>query len=647
MDEKMSSRTESEFPTGRPEFWCLGISAVLGILLTNFLLFGGFRLGFALIAAALILFNGIFLLCRGHRLTFYSAALLVLSLVICGSFARTDDGFVKFILLQFLMVSAGLGLSLLAGKNRWNAGRLSSLLDAPRALFGFGFGQIGTAVRGLHTARTQRAGANKKHGAVFIGLGAAIPLLAIVIPLLMRSDAAFEGLMELLPDFDFAEFFVSLLVGVPVAWVLYTHVLALHHLPGVATAEKETKTLPAATVNAVLGALCGVYFLYLFSQLAYIFGGFSGILPAEYTFAEYARRGFFEMAWLCAINLTVMVLAVGFTKKQGKVCPSTRWLCLFVGLATLFFVVAACAKMLLYIDVYGLTRLRVLTQVILVFMGITTMLVCVWLFAPKFAYMKPILLVALILGAGVAWADVDTVVAKYNVTGYLEGRLETVDTSYLGSLGAGAVPQLAQLAESAPDDTIRREAQQILNGWYLRAPADFREWDYCSFAAQKYLPEAPQDVQPDISPEVGKDPEPAPAPFYPDSTGFYAITPVNGCICLEAIDAATEKSSWYMYLPYGELMGPFETENALRKMFPGGTEFLWMELEGTEIWTQGPYRSFRGKTPDGEILLWLMDTNGATTYGPFRAPEEYAAQCKASDITPPLFWMDLHYYIAG
>jgi len=90
MEEKMPSQPDSGFPTGRPELWCLGVSAVLGILLTNFLLFGGFRLGFALISAVLILFNGIFLLCRGHRLTPYSAALLILSLVICGSFARAD-----------------------------------------------------------------------------------------------------------------------------------------------------------------------------------------------------------------------------------------------------------------------------------------------------------------------------------------------------------------------------------------------------------------------------------------------------------------------------------------------------------------------------------------------------------------------------
>lgn len=656
MKDKLPFRTDfdvpeesavSGFPTGRPELWCLGVSGVLGIVLANFLLFGGFQLGFALVAAAMILFNAIYLLCRGHRLTPYSSALLALSLVICGSFARADDGFVKFIMLQFLAVSAGLGLCLLAGKNRWNVGKLSSLLDAFRVLFGFPLGQIGESARGLRTARKRLRGAGKKQGAVLAGLAAAVPLLALVIPLLMRSDAAFEGLMSLLPDFDFAELFVSLAVGLPAAWVLYTGTIALHHIPKVVDAEKARKNLPVATVNAVLGALCGVYFLYLFSQLAYVFGGLFGILPEEYTFAQYARRGFFEMAWLCGINLTVIALAVAFTQKQGKIVRSTRWLCLFIGLVTLFFVVAACAKMLLYIDVYGLTRLRLLTQVILVFLGIATILVCVWLFAPKFPYMKPVLLAALILGAGIAWADLDTVVATYNVNGYLAGRLETVDTSYLGSLGTGVVPQLVRLKEEAPDAVVASQAQRILYFWDLNIPADFREWNYSNHVAKKYLSEEPQETPPDMFPEVEEEIETVPIPGYPDSLGIHAIAPAGGCICLSATEARTGKPVWYLYMANGELMGPFETETAMLDLFPGNTQLVWMALEETEIWTQATYRSFRGRSPDGKVLFWLMNIGASITHGPMENLEEYMDLCKKLGLEPPPSWLDSKAYAAG
>jgi len=479
------------FPTGPGEKRLGAALAVLGILLADFVIFGGFQLGFALAAMGCVLCASIYLLRRGYRPTFYSGALLVLSLVICASFARADDGFVKFMMLLFLLVSAGLGLCLLAKQNRRRPGDAGSLLDAPRVLFALGLGRMGNALRGLNTARKAAGGSGKKRGAVLAGLAVSIPILAIVIPLLMRSDAAFEGLMDLLPEVDWTEPFVAVLFGLPAALVLYTAATALHRSPRMAAPAPMARKLPAVTVNTALGALCFVYLVYLLSQLAYLFGGFSGILPEGYTLAQYARRGFFEMAWLCAINLTVIALAVGLTRQEGRISPATRWLCLFLGLVTLFFVVVACAKMLLYIDAYGLTRLRVLTQVILLFFGITTCLVCLRLFLPKFAYMKPVVLAGLILGAAVAWADVDSMVAAYNVDSYLAGRLDTVDVSYLQNLGSGAVPHIARLAQEAPDWHLANQAENALSGWYIAKPEDFRDWNYTDYAARKYLPDTP------------------------------------------------------------------------------------------------------------------------------------------------------------
>ncbi len=73
-------------------------------------------------------------------------------------------------------------------------------------------------------------------------------------------------------------------------------------------------------MNILLGTVCLIYAVYLLSQLAYLGGGFAGILPDGYTLAEYARRGFFEMAWLSFINLGLMCLAMGLVEKEGR-CP--------------------------------------------------------------------------------------------------------------------------------------------------------------------------------------------------------------------------------------------------------------------------------------------------------------------------------------
>jgi len=485
--------TEPFFPAGKREsrfFWAM---TALAVLMTDFVLYGGFNLGFCLVAVCSVGVSAVYLLRSGCRLTPYSGALLLLSILIGGSFVRSDDGFVKFVMLCFFLLSANLGLCLLAGQNRRSPAGVLSLLDGFRPMLSLGVGQMPEAFRGLKIARKQAGAGEKKRSAVFTGLLLAIPILAVLVVLLMRADAAFEGLVDLLPDVDWSEPVVALLLGLPLACVLYTRGAALRHSPKRSPAGYSGKGMHPLTVNTVLCAVCGVYVVYLVSQLAYFSGGFSGILPEEYTMAEYARRGFFEMAWLCAINLGVIALAVALTGQQTK--GVTKALCLFIGLVTLFFVATASAKMFLYIQSYGLTRLRVLTEVIMVFLALTTICVCVWLFAPKFAYMKAVVIIALLLGAATAWADVDTVVAAYNVGAYQSGRLETVDVAHLGTLSDGAVPYIEALTEDQ-DAYIAGKARNILESrgtW--QQTEDFRSYTIAGALADRIAaPYGPQDA---------------------------------------------------------------------------------------------------------------------------------------------------------
>ena len=478
----------SFFPTAGRELIFGLVILVTGMLLRNSVLFGGFNLGFAIFSGLSILCAVAYLLISGCRFSLYSGSLLGLSLVICAGFARTDDGFVKFVMFCFLLVSTNLGLCLLAGQNRRSPNGVTSLLDASRAAFALSWGKLPDAFRGLVRAFRRSGSAGKKGSAVLLGLLVAVPILAILIPPLMQADAAFDALLDMLPEWDITEFFATAIVGAYVVCWLYCRAVALKHAPKAAPAQTAAgKGISVLTVNTVLTAVAFVYVVYLISQLAYFSGGLLGILPEGYTMAEYARRGFFEMAWLCAINLSIIALSVGLVKKDGAAPLSTRLICLFIGIVTLFLVVTASAKMFLYIGAYGLTRLRVLTEVIMVFLGITTLLLSVWLFVPKLAYMKAILLVGLVIGAAVFWADVDTVVARYNVTAYQAGKLETVDVSYLNyELGSGALPYI-QMLENDSDPAVAAEVRDILEHRDAHEAEDYRGWNYVNHIAENIL----------------------------------------------------------------------------------------------------------------------------------------------------------------
>ena len=475
-------------PTGGKELLYGLLSLLCGMMLCNFVIFGGFELGFGIAMCCYILCAAGYLLAAGGRLSLYSALLLLLSMGISAGFGRSDDGFVKFVMVCFLAVSVNLGLCLMAGQNRRSCGGAGSLLDAGRTVFSMGYGQFPKALGGLFGSLRIRGSLARIIGSVALGLVIMLPVLGIVLPLLIKADAAFENMMKIMPEINMKETIVTVLLGIGVFIILYARVVALARREKAEPAAKGSgRGLNKITMNTVLIGVCLVYMLYLVSQLTYFVSGFAGSVPQEYTMAEYARRGFFEMAWLCAINMGLILLAVSLVRKSGAKAPlSTRLLCLFIGLVTLFIVAAASAKMLTYIGGYGLTRLRVMTQLIIIFFGLMALTVCVSLFLKKPRYMPVLLIGALLIGGSAFWVDVDTLVAAYNVKAYQTGVLETVDVAYLGTLGNGAVPQIAKLVDDQ-DPEVAKAARRAVRYSTSYDWDDFRDWNYAKWKAKPHI----------------------------------------------------------------------------------------------------------------------------------------------------------------
>lgn len=470
------------FPTGKRELVFALFSLIGALALCNFTLFGGFNLGFALAISFGVICSSVYLFVSGCRPTLYSGSLLGLSVVIALGFARSDDGFVKFVMACFLFVSINLGLCLTARKNLRDPGKFAAVWDAFGTFFARGFGKMPEAAQGLKTAFRRSGSAGQKGGAFLLGLALCVPVLAVVIPLLISADAAFSGLMDLLPEFEFSECFATVLFGLLTAFVVYTRGAAMVHAPKKTLQAKKKRGMSAITVNTVFGAVTAVYLAYLISQMAYFFGGFSGILPEGYSTAEYARRGFFEMAVLSGINLGLIALGLHLVKEE-KTPLSTKLMCVFIGVVTLLLIATASAKMFLYIGTYGLTQLRVLTQIIMLFLAVTTLAVLVWLFVPKLPYMKVVVLAALLIGAVTFWVDVDTVVANYNADAYLSGKLETVDLAHLFyDIGPEAADAIDRLAAEAQEPAIQRAAREFAERnrerYKEEALKDFRSWNY-------------------------------------------------------------------------------------------------------------------------------------------------------------------------
>ena len=93
-----------EFTAGRKELIFAGCILLASLLFCNFTGFGGFNLGFGIGSILVTLCSSLYFLSCGHKLTPYSGLLLGMSIVIASGFARSDDGFVKFVMFCFLIL---------------------------------------------------------------------------------------------------------------------------------------------------------------------------------------------------------------------------------------------------------------------------------------------------------------------------------------------------------------------------------------------------------------------------------------------------------------------------------------------------------------------------------------------------------------
>ncbi len=480
----------------------LGLLAVLGV---NFSLYGGFQLGYALTCVGVTVTGGIYLF-RSGRVSAYSGFCLLAALAGAGVFVWHTDRFTRFCLGGGIVFLLMLTLTEYTGIRRRSGDTLACVADVVSLWLTRPLSHLGMALGAIFHREQDGQIQRRRCGGVMLGLLCALPVLAILLPLLIGADAAFEGLMQLTVLDHLGECLASLLLGLGLFCLIYARLFGLRHRLDTAAPvpKRPLQGLDAAPVCTFLGAISLVYMVYLAAQFAYFTSAFSGILPADYTAAQYARRGFFEMCVLCAINLGLVGGSLAVSRKpEGKAPLSTRLFCLFILLFSLGLVATSAAKMALYIQSFGLTRLRVMTSVFMAMMMVIIAAVTVRLFRPRFAYMRMCVAGVVLIGLVTAYADVDTTVARYNVTAYRDGRLKTVDVSMLEDLSDGAVPYLAVLTGSRDTDVADRAAEALFQRldetgewtepsgkkpvWTPRGAADFRTYSVDGRRAQQLL----------------------------------------------------------------------------------------------------------------------------------------------------------------
>jgi hypothetical protein len=232
-------------------------------------------------------------------------------------------------------------------------------------------------------------------------------------------------------------------------------------------------------LGVVLGLLDILFLAFVIVQFRYLFGGADLVLVSPtLTYAEYARRGFFELVWVAALLLSIM-LFLDWLARLDRPREVVIYRMLAGLLVALLFVVivSALQRMRLYTQEYGLTELRLYTTAFMLWITAGA----VWFLATvlrdhRERFLFGALVAGLVVAGGLDVLNPDDLIVRTNAARHdAPARFDAV---YTLNLSADATPALIDALPSMPENQRASVANRLLTRWESAQAQDWRSWSY-------------------------------------------------------------------------------------------------------------------------------------------------------------------------
>ncbi|MDX2163495.1 MAG: DUF4173 domain-containing protein [bacterium] len=322
---------------------------------------------------------------------------------------------------------------------------------------------------------------------IAIGRGAliAVPILAVFGVLFIAADAVFQSYVERVANwFDQDTFWALGQHGIVIAvfgWaacgaIAYGVLRRIGAPAAPAEAEHKPKRVPFTLgiieAAVILGSVVALFGLFVVIQFAYFFGGTAALELSGLTYAEYARRGFFE---LVAVSLLTLALVLWLDWVTVRGTPQQKWV--FRGAATALvgltgvILLSAANRMYLYEEAWGFTHLRVYVHIFIYWIGVLFGFFLLSLYrvrGEKRVFALGVLLTLIGYAGTLNLINVDLYIAERNIERYENG--EVLDVGYLYTLSADAAPAMIDLFMSLGETPAEKDAalHQALGQWLRR-----------------------------------------------------------------------------------------------------------------------------------------------------------------------------------
>ena len=255
---------------------------------------------------------------------------------------------------------------------------------------------------------------------IFIGLIISTPLLVIVIALLAEADTVFQNLianvlkpLEFIGSIPFAER-VGVIGIITVLLFGYLTVVLKAKVERISESV-ERDSWGVGRYHRCYGSGDGERCLHsvLCDSVHIPFCG-EGVIRSipDYTYAEYARRGFSELILVTVINLSILLIGLHFTKNDGKLDRVVRTLRCLLVLCTAIMLYSAHLRLKLYEEAYGYTYARIFAHTFIGLLFILFLLTLYKLWRRELPLVKAFAIAALLAYTTLNYVNVDAIIAR-------------------------------------------------------------------------------------------------------------------------------------------------------------------------------------------------------------------------------------------
>jgi hypothetical protein len=297
--------------------------------------------------------------------------------------------------------------------------------------------------------------------------GSIMAAIAIVVfsTLFASADPVFE---KILSNIFFVEIDEALLQR-----VILTTLVTAFFIGAFGYLFRKVHAAPGATVSIVrnlgvietmilFGSVNLLFFAFILLQLAHLFGGVEHLVDQGLTYAEYARKGFFELVVVAVLSyLLVSVAEKQIIRKEEKHLRSFKVLSGILVLEVVLILFSAFMRLSLYEDAYGFTVIRLYSHALMIWIGVVLVLLSqhIWTNGKRelFTLRTFWTVVALLLAMNAI--NPDAFIAKQNLARY--AGTGKIDTEYLGELSSDALPYTLRLLNDPNEQTKNNFARDL------------------------------------------------------------------------------------------------------------------------------------------------------------------------------------------